>query len=263
MKRGENGSFLGSLQDFSVYRRKDIDADLIRSKGGPTQQQIDTWPSLRNTKKAGKEFGGRAKMAACINKVILPIKPLLDHNITAPVNSLLIPVQKLDILNDPGKRNLQLTLAPGILEGYQLNRRNPLETIIMTSFAAQMNRSTLEAMIAIPPLVPQNNFYPIGNLPFYRIVATMGVVPDLFFEKISGYRPPGDYNNLAPAIFIGTWEQVNKTTDPVNIHLQLPMPPPNEAFSMFLAAGISFGRFSEGGIEALKGAGAGKILRVV
>ena len=134
--------FTGSLLNISACKRRDMDTFIIRSKGGPSKRMIKSHPSFELTRKNNKEFGARSTASKWIMRVLYPLKPLSDYNISGPLNSTLKPIQQMDTVSEPGKRNIGLSKNPRLPEGFQLNRRNLLESVLScaTSTSSYMTR---------------------------------------------------------------------------------------------------------------------------
>jgi hypothetical protein len=131
MAKQESGlRFTGSLHNISAYKRRDMDTIIIRSKGGPSKKMIKSHPSFELTRKNNKEFGGRSTASKWIRRVLHPLKPPSDYNISGPLNSTLKPIQQMDTVSELGKRNIGLSKNPCLPEGFQLNRRNPFESVL-------------------------------------------------------------------------------------------------------------------------------------
>jgi hypothetical protein len=255
--------FTGSLHNISACKRRDMDTIIIRSKGGPSKRMIQSKPSFELTRRNNKEFGGRSTASMCIRRALHPLKPLFDYNISAPLNSALKPIQQMDTVSELGKRNIRLSRNPRLLEGFQLNRRNPFESVLRSPLSFTLSKDELKATLEIPELIPGNNFFPVAQYPVYRWQAALGVIPDIFFDETRGYLPNGNLNGLYPFRFETEWCAVKTGAASRVIGLSLPNAvPAGSSFSLMLAAGISFGTLRSAGPEQARYAGSGKILMV-
>src|SRR3954469_13623744 len=98
--------FTGSLQNLSAYKMRGTDKIVLRKKGGPSRKQVKHSPKFERTRMNNTEFGGRAKAAQHIKRILHPLMFLADYNITGPLNALLQPIQKMDTESDLGKRHI-------------------------------------------------------------------------------------------------------------------------------------------------------------
>src|SRR5258705_1980837 len=240
-----------------------MDTIIIRFKGGPSKRMIKSKPSFDLTRRYNKEFGGRSTASMCIRRALRPLKPLSDYNISGPLNATLKPIQEMDTVSEWGKRNIQLSKNPRLLEGFQLNRRNPFDSVLRSPLSFTLSKDEMKASLEIPELIPGNNFFPVDQYPVYRWQAVLGVIPDLFFDEKRGYAPNGNFNGPYPFDFATEWCAVRTGAASRVIELSVPYAvPEGSSFSLMLAAGISFGTLRSTGPEQARYAGSGKILMV-
>ena len=62
--------------------------------------------------------------------MLYPFKQVTDFNLVGPINSLLKGIQVLDTENELGKRQVQLSRNPRLLEGFNFNRTHLFESIV-------------------------------------------------------------------------------------------------------------------------------------
>lgn len=188
--------FIGSLDNMSAYKMRGSDKIILRKKGGPSKEQIKKGPHFDLTRRNNKEFGGRSKAAAHIKNVLFPLRSLADYNITGPLNALLKPIQEMDTESNWGERNVLISRNSRLLEGFTLNRKNLLESIVSTPFLWSLQKD--QAIIDVPGLLPGINFMVPGDYAWYHIIATAGLVPDLYYHE-HGYR------QMTTGCFSGNW----------------------------------------------------------
>ncbi|OQP58130.1 hypothetical protein A3860_07330 [Niastella vici] len=251
--------FIGSLDNMSAYKMRGSDKIILRKKGGPSKKQIKQDPHFDLTRRNNKEFGGRSKLAAQIKNALFPLRSLTDYNITGPLNALLKHIQKLDTENEYGKRNVLISKNPRLLEGFTLNRKNLLESIISTPFLWSLQKD--QVIIDVPGLLPGINFIVPGDYSWYQFTAVAGLVPDLYYHE-HGYRPKDDRVHFRDLAY-SDWLPVN-TPSPAGklIVTGLPEQKP-ENCSLMIAVGIAFGTIQRGEIEQVKYVGAGKVIGMV
>lgn len=253
--------FTGSLDVLSAYKMRGSNKIILRTKGGPSREQIKNYPSFDLTRRNNMEFGGRATAARKIKRILQPLQFLADHNFTGPLNALLKPIQAMDTISEFGKRNILLSQNPQLLEGFTLNRRYLFDTIIRNPVAYTLSKDSLQATINVPALMPNLNFFAPGNYQWYRIIAVMGIVPDLFYTP-NGYKPMGTDDEFCYEINEEVWLPVNSASAPFTISLQVNDNPAISSFSCMLAIGVAFGSMHEARIQPVKYVGAAKVLSV-
>jgi hypothetical protein len=258
-KLNGNIQFTGSLDNLSFYKMRGCDKIVVRKKGGPTRKQVKLSPQFELTRLNNKEFGGRAKAARLIKRGLHPLLFLADYNITGPLNALLKPIQKMDVSTERGKRSILLSKNPRLLEGFTLNRRHLLDSIIRTPVSYTIQGG--QAVFNIPEVLPGINFMPPGNYPCYQFIAVATLVPDMYYkDDVYGYIPKSD---LYGAIAANTnWLPVNTDAAATQLIIKgLPASKPDD-HSILLAAGIAFGTMQGADITPVKYVGGAKVIGV-
>ena len=201
-------------------------------------------------------------MTKWIRQALKPVLPLADYNIPGPLNALLKPIQEMDMGHDDGERSILLTKDPGLLQGFQLNKRNPFDQIIRNPVMCTLSKNDCSAQIDLPSLMPGINFVVPGRYPFFSFTIVLGIVPDLFFHR-DGYKTSGNFDKLYPVSEQTDWHLTTTGVPAQSIQLKIDRKMPNESFSLMVAVGIRFGNPGVKNVEQVKYAGAGKILAVV
>lgn len=253
--------FTGSLQKLSAYKMRGSDKIILRKKGGPSREKIKKSPRFELTRRNNMEFGGRATAAQKVKRILHPLQFLADYNFTGPLNALLKPIQTMDTVNELGQRNILLSQNPRLLEGFTLNRRFLFDTIVRNPIAYTLSKDSLQASIDIPALMPNLNFVAPGNYQWYRFIAVMGIVPDLFYTA-HGYKPMENHKDFYPEIQETAWLPVNSASAPVTLSLQVNDEPKTSSYSCMLAIGIAFGTMIEGTVQPVRYIGGAKIVAV-
>ena len=235
---------------------------ILRTPYGPSKEDIKTKPSYDITRRNNREFGGRSTAVKWIRKVLHPLKPLFDHNLSAPLNALLKSIQEMDRQSEFGQRPVRLSLAPQLLEGFTLNRRHPFDSMVRNPVGCRLLRESLSAVVEFPALLPSLTFFPAGSHPYYRLMMVLGVVPDLYCASPL-YRPRDDYSPVIAQAVQTEWYPVKGGSPALSLELQLPVAPPDNDFSLMLAVGVGMGVVgTAGSITEVRYAGSGKILAV-
>lgn len=254
----------GTLDNLSFYTRSDSEGIFVRRKGGPTKKMIKTKQQFDITRRINAEFGGRATATKHIMNALRPLKPLGDYNIAGPLNAMLKPIQSLDNQNEYGQRSVCLSENLKLLEGFNLNRKNPFDSIIRSPLEYTVSKEGLSAIVTVPALMPGFNFFaPPARHPLYRFVISGGVIPDLFYT-LQGYKPAEGFADFSSAAAWSPWHPVLKGSPDTLLQLDLKhgvMVLPGSAFSVMLAIGICFGTIGEDQqAMPVKYAGAAKVL---
>ncbi|HEX6426482.1 MAG TPA: hypothetical protein VF008_02305 [Niastella sp.] len=260
-------SYTGTVSNISVYKVRGSDTPIVRTKGGPTKRQIETKPAFATTRKNNMEFGGRAKITGQLLYALRPLKYLSDYNIAGPLNSLFIPIQELDTEHEKGQRNIILSKNPGLLQGFNLNRRTPFDTFVANQLAYTLSKETLTASITFPALIPDVNFFVPEYYPWYKFIIIVGTVEDMFYNP-KGYQSHNGKEMYSAVLDESDWLTVHAGAPAVtkqytqlqNAYGGVSKLAKLKSYSMLLAVGIAFGTMQKGKIEMVKYVGGAKIL---
>jgi len=263
-KLSGNFDFIGSLGNVSAYKMRGVKGTILRKKGGASKEKVKNSPGMAGTRKGNAEFGGRATAGKWIRAMLYQQMPMAGYNVTGAINALMAPIQKLDTENHLGRRSVMLSKNPSLLEGFSLNKENGFDTIIRNPVAWSVSRGELSAHIDIPALLPGINFLTTEKYPLYGIVASLGIVPDFFYD-VSGYKPSSrEYNVSHPGItetLYSNWYPVLQGSPAMPLEIKPGLTPPDQSFSLVLSIGIRFGEMlSANMVQQVKKVGAAKIL---
>lgn len=260
-----NGPFdlNGSLYNLNFYRRRDVDKNLVRRKTGPTKEQVHHDPRFAMTRMNCTEFDGLSKGSKWIRRALRPLEAVRNYNWAGTLTGLLKPVQKLDGVSARGQRSVLLSQHPHLLEGFPLSRHTTFESVVCTPIGCTVNKDTGSARVELPQLAVGVNFRPHTPYPYFRIIASLGVVPDLFYSPY-GYTPDEALGQYVPQVAHTDWLGVKSGMPATALELSLPYPVAFPSYSLVLAVAISFGT-----LDALRHvvpvtySGSGRIVVVV
>jgi hypothetical protein len=260
-----HGPFLfnGKLKGLSAYTMQGCDGIILRTPYGPSKEDIKTKPAYELTRRNNSEFGGRSTAVKWIRRILHPLKSVSDHNLSAPLNALLKPIQEMDRQSEFGKRNILISQAPQLLEGFNCNLKYPFDSVVRNPPGYTLLRESLGAVVEFPALLPSLTFFAPGAHPYFRLVTVLGVVPD-FYYALPIYRPKeGHEQQLHPQVVYSDWYAANSGSPALSLEVDLPPAPPVDDFSLVLATGVQMGRVeTAGAITGVRYMGCGKILAV-
>jgi hypothetical protein len=258
----------GPIQHLSFYKIRGSDETYVRTKGGPTSEQVKKSPRFVNTRRNNMEFGGRSSVSKLIMRSLRSMRLISDYSIAGSLNSLLKPLQTQDKEGDWGQRSVQLTKNPDLLRGFSLNKKLSLDSLITRPLEYRLSKDPVMGSVTFPELVPGINFNLPAQYPFYKIMVTVSILDDVFYNK--------DRNEYVPNDNSAGWWCEERETD------WLPAYPATPAFSMMLdftthshyqfymnhfssytcmlTVGVAFGQLHQGALLQTKYVGAGKII---
>lgn len=257
-------SYTGSMAHLTAYRIRGSETIYLRTKGGPSKEQIQTLPRFEKTRLNNSEFGGRAHASRYILWALSPHKVIADFNFAGPINAMLKPIQQLDTQSEPGKRNIYLSRNPKLFEGFEFNRRNSFSSIVRNPLQHTLSVKKLNATIDIPALLPGVNFVVPGDFPFYSFLAKLDIVPDVVWLK-DKYEPLSEnFMDWEKCETESEWYPVASGSPAFSLSLssrgsKVPQPP----YTTILSISIRFGRPGMNNeMKVMKYIGAGRILSV-
>jgi hypothetical protein len=253
--------FTGSVGDFIAYRRPGSDEIFLRAKGGVSREKLKRSDVYELTRRRGVEFGGRAKAASWVIKVLRPHKAAGNHNLSGRLTALLMSIQDLDEKNELGKRCIQLSKDRTLLTGFSLDGKGNFDLTVRTPVSFSISREEMSASVDIAALVPHINFFPEGNHPCYSILVVLGMVPDLFWRE-NGYAPLKSGHPQRYFAYSETpWNPLLEKSPPTNLQVSLSPASPFEFYSLMLSISIRYGRIrNNGSIEPVNRTGGAKVL---
>lgn len=258
-----NLTFTGSVGELTAYKRKGSDAVVLQQKAGPSSEQLKTSPAYANTRRNNAEFGGRSTATKYIRRGLQELSCLCDDKVFGVLNAWLKPIQELDTESEWGRRSVCLSKQPHLLAGFNLNRHYPFDSAVRAPMSYVLDRETLQASITIPALLPGINLQVGAPYPYYRLTATLAVVPDVFYKELK-YFPQPAYESLWPVAVHTEWYLSESGSPGSQLTLQLPTSPVDAGFTLMLSIGICLGKVGVGGVvQQVKEGGTAKIVALV
>lgn len=251
--------FSGTLDGISVYKMEGVKEPVVRRKGGASRQKILHDSCFENTRRCMGEFGGRSTATRYIFSAFgnLP----RGRNTSGQINRRLTSLQRMDSRSPWGQRAVRLSQYPEVLRGLSITGRLTLDPIVPDLFACSLLREALQGRVEVPALLPGVNCHHPKAYPFFRVVAVLGVVPDLYYNELfNKFLPAEDFIPLQKA---ETPWLPTTAAPPATLHLQLSQAPATEGFALVLSAGVEYGKLNPAGsVEPAPGAVAAKVLAV-
>ena len=178
------GTFVmtGSFGNASFYTMRGSDKVIVRTKGGASKNKIKNSPQFAALRKQQKEWSGCAKFGSVTRYAFGGLHRLADYNITPVLNGIGKKLMKLDTESEIGKRYLRLSTYKGALEGFNLNRNYPLNTVLRILPGVRLDSDKFEVEIFIPRINTTIDLLNVQKLPFFRLIVSLGIVSDLAFN---------------------------------------------------------------------------------
>jgi hypothetical protein len=262
----EELQFTGSLGDLSFYRMRGSDKIVVRRKGGASKETIKKSPNFALPRLYMSEFGGCSSMGKEVRFMMHPLRALADYNFSGFINKSLKLIQTQDLTSKLGQRAIELSKHPTLLEGFQLNKYTTFDSMVRSTLTWSIDTEKRSAKVDIPEFVRDINFFPNNRHSKFRIVISLGIVPDFKFNPATGkFAHPKWYDARYGCDYIESeWCSALKGSPATTLELSLDQLPPDAGYSLMLGIGIAFGDSLDNGVvKQIKRAGAAKILGIV
>lgn len=255
--------FTGSLGDYVAFKLPGSNIIYLRRKGKVSKAKRKS-ASFAVVRKNNVEFGGRGVAASLVKQAVLKQSAITKYGFVSKLNALLKPLQEMDIVSPLGKRSVLFTKNPELLNDFNLIKTKPFDAVVRNPVRYSVSKSSLSASLHIPALLPDINFSASENGGVYKIVATLGVVPDLHYNG-KKYAPRKGYSNIDRTVAAETdWRSIVNEAAAESLALAITNPPPDDDFVLLLSIGIRLGvMVTNTQIYSSKTQGAAKILNVV
>ena len=255
--------FSNTLGDFSVYKMKDVEKLVIRAKHGPTKEELATLPQYEKFRLYQSEFRGAGKAASFISQAIFAIKHLADTGYVGKLTKICKIIQSEDPDHHLGERSILFSSYGSILTGFNLRKKNPFDTVVNHQPSFSISRSALSATIELPKLHPGINLQNPWQLPLFRFILCLGIIPDMNL-KAAKYCPVKPTMKLNPVKVVTPWYSTKSVFEAMTQVITLKDGIVLDASgTLVLSAGIEFGYGLTDSVgEAVKDAGCGKVLGV-
>ena len=258
----------GSIKGMSFYTPVGSDKVIMRTKGGATKYTIQNGENFAKLRLHQIEWQGCVKFGQSMKDGIGDTYRLADFNLTPVWNGMGRKILKLDTVSPVGQRFLRFSQCKQVMEGYNLNKKYPITTILRVSPLAELNRESLSATVSLPLINASTDVQNIQRLPYFRLIVCLGLVSDMRYNEyglIHKYEPVNEESNGTSMSVLSDWH-VTSDVLPAQIMLvqfnETAITSLTDDVTVLLSMGIEFGNVVSGGeIMPVKHAGCGKILK--
>ena len=258
----------GSIKGVSFYTPVGSDKVIMRTKGGASKDRIATGAEFEGLRKHQVEWAGCVEFARAARGAVGELYRLADYNLSPVWTGLAKKLIKLDTKSDIGKRNIKLTNFKQALEGFNLNKKNPITSVLGVSPRFEIHRDALEAIVTFPRINTQVDLLNFQRLPYFRLLICLGGISDVMYNPgpIRNYEAE---NPKLQGMFVSNISKWHSTNDIIPSHTMTVKFDENTQsmmsndISLILSIGVEFGNHCfGGGISEGKRSGCAKIIAV-
>jgi hypothetical protein len=229
---------VGKVDNLSAYKMKGIEDIVIRRRGGASKNKIQTSPTFERTRENYTEFGGVAKAASNVRWALAYVRHLADHNITPILNALCKIIQLRDTVRPRGQRTILFSQCRFLLEGFNLNKHHPFDSVVRYPVHCSINRETGTAVVQLPNLLPGVNMILPWKYPMFRFIVAMGVIDDREYN----YEHPAPSAATCVLPLYTEWQMAQQIYAGDSIELKLnDTKPLTDAQTIVVSVGIEMG----------------------
>jgi hypothetical protein len=249
-----------------MYTLRGGDKIYVRAKGGPNKSTIQLSPKFAKVRLNNKEWPGCTLLGSNIRSAFQPLNRLEDYAVSGALNALAKQIQLGDQEGEHGARGLFLSQHKEMLAGFNVSRKQVLETVLRVPMEYVVDRLTVSAKVTIQPINTDLHLVNFRNLPFFRIIITLGTVSDMtFVEANNQYQPTSPLFSRKGEMVESDWFSTHTVLPAQEFELRFPedMRQLSDDVSLVLGIGVEFGN---SGFDAnpvgVKYTGCGKVVVV-
>lgn len=258
----------GGIQGVSFYTMKGSDTIFMRTKGGPSKRRMKVGKEFETVRLHQVEWGGCVRFSQWVSMAMGTVRKMADYNIAPGLNGLGKRIMKLDTENPIGSRSIQLSKCREVLEGFNLNRQYPFNSIYRTGLTLDIDKAQGTMTVKLPRINAQNDLYNLQHLPYYKLVFGYCYLSDVVCD--SAVKHGNRYKMIATehtyrgkeleTDWISTRDITPEQTLTTSLNLNLTAEDMS-TLTVIAVVGIQFAAVGLGGIvEPVKHACCGKIM---
>lgn len=255
----------GSVAGFTFYTRKGSDKTIMRSKGGPSKNLMESSPKFEKLRKNQTEFGGCTKFGSKSRKAFGELYKSSDYNLHSKLTSIGKSIMKMDTTMETGSRSLSLSLHKGVLNDFSFNEKHPFTSVFRVTPELEIDRENLRATVFVREINTGNDLKSSYKLPFFRLILVLGTVSDMVYDQAKKmYDPMVMELHGASVTVTGEWHSTHAIVPGSTMTVQ--MHESRKAFltenvTLLISMGIEFGNTgSDSQPVAVKYSGSGQVI---
>lgn len=255
--------FEGSFGGMSFYQNR-FGVWVARKKGGPTKEQVKNSPTCKGIRNQNAEFQACGQANRSLFLAIDGVKHLNDFVLAGAFTKIVKAIQCLQPDHLKGQRNIIFSSNRHFIDGFQLNRKNPFDSVLSNPVIATIVRSESMAVVQLPAVMPGINFRNPWPYSFFRFIVCVGAIQDILYQDdtkrytIFLDRPHHGVNYIRT-----DWMPAESKNPGRNIEVRL-QETVNlaDTSTMIVSVGIEFGTNKFNGVQPVKHAGCAKFVAV-
>ncbi len=172
----------GTTGNLIFYTIQGGDQVYVRSKGGPTKEQIKNNKNFAGVRKNNKEFGGCSRMSKALRETMRDLTGVADYNLAPVLCAWAKRIQKCDTTGEVGRRAIRLSSHRDWLRGFDLNRRNRFDNLLRVPLRYTLDRESRSATLMLPEIDGSMHLHTTTQSPLFRIEVALGALSDIVYD---------------------------------------------------------------------------------
>lgn len=252
----------GTIGNLTFYKSRTSGQTLVKEKTIHSGKRTKKDPRFRRRDQMACEWDGCVTTFKWLHRIVKPLDATVDYSYCGTLQGAMKPIQILDTEGVYSQRSVRLSRHPHLLEGFTLSIKTSLDTLLRTPLLCSIEKDALSARVTIPEIITGINFHPHTPHPYFRVLASLGVVPDVYYSPF-GYTPDLTPGSHLPHVVRTEWTGVKKGMPETALELQLPYTVDYPDYSLVMAVAITFGTLDAlGHVQAVKYTGSGRIMMI-
>lgn len=157
----------GLVGGLSYYKTK-RGRYFLRRKSGVSRERIMSGPAFARVRENIACFRSATLAAKLVRQAFTPLFACADHQVSSRLTGRIVKVIQGDAKN-PRDRRRVMDGDLSVLEGFGINRKSNLPSILDTSYSTSIDRPTGVMVIDIPSLIPENRLAFPSGATHYRL----------------------------------------------------------------------------------------------
>lgn len=212
--------YTGTIDELVAYQMKGSDKTIVRRKAFITKGAYQKEPQYAAMRRNSAEFAICARAGKIVRTALPFMMRLTDQNMTPVLQSFCKILQKKDTQHDHGKRPVLFSMHKEALTSLPFTKRHLFDSVWKQRPVATLHREKATLHIQIDELLPGFNFQLPWQKPYFRIIASMAAIQDVYADQIQ--HPIIRYPQALPSTTVfSDWMMAKKTTPAHCMMLQL------------------------------------------
>ena len=253
--------YTGTFHELVAYKTRFSNKVILRRKAYIPKTAYKQEPQYAAMRRNSAEFAGCTIAGKMIRTALSTVMLLADQNMAPVVNRFCKAVQKQDTVHAHGERAIVFSAHRDALTSLVFTKQHLFDSVFKQRPVATLLKEKAELHIQIGDLLPGFNFHQPWEKPYFRIIASIAAIEDVYFDK-AGYK----INNPLPlpsASVFSDWMMAGKKMPAQSMIVKLNNPAllQDEKITLVGAIGIQMGEVGMfDAIDPVKYASTARIL---